>query len=317
MRRSGCERNPGRLVRGALLAVIGLLVACAAPAEPRVNWTARTAEAELARALDAEARGDRQQALELGRRAAQHAREAAALGTVGQALLLVGRVDSDLAPCLEALEIFEYDGNLPGRVEAHGACAQLLLALGRPDDALAQAERGNALLDEAGLDRAEWARLSAPIQHAASASLRALGRHPEAQARERQAQIALSLLDDRQLPALRVAVQLGLGADERVRGWPTRSVEHYGQALDLAQRLGDRGSELEALTGLVMALTDLRRFADAVSYCERALELARETGDADSVQDLGRRGLQLLLELGGETRPAQRRSFEEALLARR
>jgi len=317
MGRSECEGNPGRLVRGALLAVIGLLVACATPAEPGVSWAARTAEAELARAHDAEAQGDRQQALELGRRAAQHAREAAALGTVGQALLLVGRVDSDLAPCLEALEIFEYDENLPGRVEAHGVCAQVLLGLGRPDDALAHAERGIALLDEAGLDRAERARRSAPLQHAAAASLRALGRHPEAPAHERQAELALSLLDDRQLPELRIAVQLGLGADERVRGWPTRSIERYGRALDLAQQRGDRASELEALTGLVMALTDLRRFADAVSYCERALELARETGDADSVQDLGRRGLQLLLELGGETRPAQRRSFEEALLARR
>ena len=278
---------------------------------------ARTAEAELARARDAEAQGDREQALELGRRAARHARAAAALGTAGQALLLVGRVDPDLAPCLEALEIFAHIEDRAGLVEAHGACAQVLVALDRPDDALAHVERGTALLEEAGLERAEWGRRSAPLQHAAAASMRRLGRHPEAAARERQAELALSLLDDRQLPTLRIAVQLGLGADERVRGWPAQSIEHYGRALDLAQRRGDRASELEALTGVVVALTDLRRFADALSYCERALELARETGDADSVQDLGRRGLLLLGELGGETRPAQRRSFEEALLARR
>lgn len=317
MRRSGFAGGPGRRARGALLGIFGLLVSCATPAEPGVSWTARTAEAELARARKAEASGDRQQALELGRRAVQHAREAAALGTVGRAQILVGLADSDLAPCLEALEVFEYSEDRLGLVEAHGACAQVLLTLGHPDAALAHADQGVALLEEADVDRAEWGRLSAPLQHAAAASLRLLGRQPDAQARERQADLALSLLDEQALPALRTAVLLGLGADERMTGWPTRSIESYGRALDRARRRGDRGSELEALTGVVMALTDLRRFADAVSYCERALELARETGDTERVQDLGRRGLLLLGELGGETRPAQRSSFEEALLARR
>jgi tetratricopeptide (TPR) repeat protein len=109
-------------------------------------------------------------------------------------------------------------------------------------------------------------------------------------------------------------VQLGLAADDLARGQPEPAIEHYSRVLYLAQRTGDRARELEALTGIVTALTDLRRYTDAVSHCERALDLARDVGDAHWVQDLGRRGLDLLVRLGDESDSARRQAFEQALL---
>jgi tetratricopeptide (TPR) repeat protein len=301
------------LGRGALL-VVGLAVACATTADPVISWEARTADAELERALDAEAKGEREQALELGGRALQHAREAAALGTVGRALLLVGRTEPDLMACLDAIEVFEHEDDRAGVAEAQVEAAGLLLDLGRPDDALIHARASRSALTEAELGRTPWARLSARIHHTTAEALRALERADEARAEERQADLALSLLDDADLLKLRVEVQLALGVDDELQGEPSRAIEHHSRALSLARKTGDQQAQLAALTGVVSALTGLQRYADAVSHCERALELAREVGDVGQVQELGRRGLQLLALMGDEAGSARRRDFEQALL---
>jgi tetratricopeptide (TPR) repeat protein len=301
------------LGRGALLA-LGLAVACATTADPAISWEARTADAELERALDAESKGEREQALELGGRALQHAREAAALGTVGRALLLVGRTDSDLMACLEAIEVFEYVEDRAGLAEAQVEAAGVLLDLGQADEALGHARASRSALAEAELERTPWARLSARIHHTTAEALRALDRFDEARAEERQAELALSLLDDADLLTLRVEVQLALGMDDALQGEPSRAIEHHGRALSLARKMGDQQAQLTALTGVVSALTDLQRYADAVSHCERALELARELGDAGRVQELGRLGLELLTLMGDEAGSARRRDFEHALL---
>ena len=314
MRVIGIRDAGNGLGRGARLLALGLAGACATTADPAISWQARTADAELERALDAESKGEREQALELGGRALQHAREAAALGTVGRALLLVGRTDSDLMACLEAIEVFEHAGDRAGLAEAQVETAAVLLELGRPDDALAHARAGRTALEQAGLGRTPWARLSARIHHTTAEALRALERADEARAEERQADLALSLLDDADLLGLRVEVQLALGMDDELVGEPSRAIEHHSRALSLARRTGNQQAQLAALTGVVRALTALQRYADAVSHCERALELARELGDADQVQELGRRGLELLGLLGDETGSARRRAFEQALL---
>ena len=302
------------LGRGARLLVLGLAGACATTADPAISWEARTADAELERALDAESKGEREQALELGGRALQHAREAAALGTVGRALLLVGRTDSDLMACLQAIEVFEHVGDRAGLAEAQVETAGLLLDLGRPDDALGHARASRSALAEAELGRTPWARLSARIHHTTAEALRALGRLDEARAEERQAELALTLLDDTDLLRLRVEVQLALGLDDELQGEPSKAIEHNSRALSLARRTGDQPAQLRAMVGVVTALTDLRRYADAVTHCERALELARELGDSDQVQELGRRGLELLSLQGDAAGSPRRSAFEQALL---
>ena len=311
---SRTDLRPGHMRYDLLLSVCGLVGGCAASADPGVGWEPRTAAAELERAQQAERSGERERALELGRRALQRAREAAALDTAGRAMLLVGRLETDLALCLEAVTVFEYSDDLEGLAEAQIAVASVLLALGRPGDAVDRAVQADLALSEARFERPDWARLSARLHHTAALALRELGRRDEAQARERQAELALSLLDDGDELALRIQVHLGLGAGEELNGWPVRAIEHQSRALDLAQRTGDREAQLEALTGVVRSLTDLRRYSDAVSHCERALDLARDLDDPARVQDLGRRGLELLGRLGDSAASARRQAFEQALL---
>ena len=300
--------------KGARVLLLGLAGACATTADPSISWQARTADAELERALDAESKGEREQALELGRRALQHAREAAALGTVGRALLLVGRTDSDLMACLEAIEVFEHQGDRAGVAEAQIAAASLLLELGQASEALGHARASRSALEDAELGRTPWARLSARVHHGTARALRSLDRIDEARSEERQADLALSLLDDADLVPLRVEVQLALGMDAELLDDPGHAIEHYSRALSLARRAGDGPAQLAALTGIVSALTDLQRYADAVAHCERALDLARELGDAGQVQELGRRGLALLALLGDPAGSSRRRAFEQALL---
>ncbi|HZM01135.1 MAG TPA: hypothetical protein VFD43_12880, partial [Planctomycetota bacterium] len=302
--------------RQALLLACGLAVACASPGGPQdVSWEARTADAELERARAAEVQGDRAHALELGRRSLQHAREAAARGSIGRALLFLGRTEADLAPCLEAIDVFEAIDDRAGLAEAQTVAAELLLELDRPEAALDHLALAEAALEQAELDRPRWARLAARLHHTSAGAQGRLGRADAAESSERQAELALSLLDDGDEVALRIAVQLGLGAGEARRGWPARAMEHYGQALGLARKAGHRVAQVEAYTGIVAALTELRRYADALSHCERALAVAQELDDPQRTRDLGWLGLQLLDQLGDGADPARRRAFEEALLA--
>ena len=312
-RRGGCPR---RIRRDGLALALMLASACASPAAPEVSWDARLAEGDLVRASEAEAAGDREHALELGRGALRRARDAAALGTVGRALLFVGRTEPDLGTCLDAVAVFQHVGDRSGEVEAHLAAAELLHALAQDGDALDELRAAESVLelDRAVLDRRAWAQVDARLQHQAAEVLRAQGRHEEAAGRERRAELALSLLADDQLLGLQREVQLALAADEVAAGWPDRAIERYNRALFLARRDGDREAELEAMTGVVDSLAALGRVADAVSHCERALALARELPDPERVQALGRRGLQLLQELGEADGSARRRSFEDALL---
>jgi tetratricopeptide (TPR) repeat protein len=311
---SGLRGGPRRISLGALLLAFGLAGACATSSEPGITWDARTADAELERAQQAEAQGERERALELGRRALQHAREAAALGTVGRASLFVGRIELDLALCLEAVAVFEHNGDRGGEAEAQIATANAWLALGRYDEALDSLDHADAALAEAQLDRTRWARSSAQLHHTAARVLGQLGRRDEAQSRERQAELALSLLDDSADVALRIEVQLSLAADDEAHGRSALAIEHNSRVLYLAQRNGDRQAQIAALTGVVTALTELRRYADAVSHCERALDLARDLGNPSQVQALGRRGLELLVRLGDQADSARRQAFEQALL---
>jgi tetratricopeptide (TPR) repeat protein len=272
--------------KGARLLLLGLAGACATTADPSISWQARTADAELERALDAESKGEREQALELGRRALQHAREAAALGTVGRALLLVGRTDSDLMACLEAIEVFEHQGDRAGVAEAQIAAASLLLELGQASEALGHARASRSALEEAELGRTPWARLSARVHHGTAQALRSLDRIDEARSEERQADLALSLLDDADLIPLRVEVQLAWAWTTSC-GRAVAAIEQLQPGAVAGPHARRRGRQLAALTGVVSALTDLQRYADAVSHCERALELARELGDAARCRSWG------------------------------
>lgn len=315
MSSSRLRGGPSGLRGTALLLGLGLAAACASRADVGISWDARTAEAELERAQEAAAQGQREQALELGRRALRHAREAAAVGTIGRALLLVGSQEPDLASCLDAIVVFQGLGDRPGEADARLAAAGILLDLGRGTEALEQLGLAEGLLDPAGSERTPWARSSARLHHDFARALRSLGRADEAQSRERQADLALSLLDDADMLRLRIDVQLGLAESEAAHGWPDRAIEHNSRALYLAQRTGDRSAQLAALTGVVSALTDLRRYEDALAHCERALVLAQDIGDPRPVQELGRRGLALLVQLGDDSGSARRQAFEAALLA--
>jgi len=313
---SGRPRGPRRWRLAALLMACGLGAdGCGAPAGPPISWTARTAEAELERAQAAVKQGDRERALDLGRRALQDARKAAALGTVGRALTLVGQQEVNLAPCLEAIEIFQQIGDVAGLIDAQLGAAEVLLAVGHPDQAALHLEQAGSALERAQFERPQWARVAARLRHSTAVAQRELGQREQAQASERQAELALSLLADTEEMPLRIAVQLGLGAAEASRGWPDRAMGHYGRVLEMAQVTGDRRGQIDALTGMVVALADLHRYSDAVSRCERALALATDLDDQGQVRRLGLLGLQLLDLLGEEADSGRRRAFEEALLA--
>lgn len=293
------SRSSRRLAAVALALLAGLLPsACSSPEPPPTPWLARVAGGQLDRARAKVRAGEQDSARRLAADALKAARQSGHLPTMGQAQLMLGRLDGDPERLREAHHIFEMVDDSAGQAEAMVALAELAVQSGQIDAALAAVQQAEHAVDDLEGSREDGARAEAQLNHLHATVLRLSGRREEAAAKERRAQLELTLLADDELVPLRISVCQSLGDDCAAALEYRQAVEHHARASDLARRNRDRAAELTAAESLVSDLQGLGRPTDAIAHGIQALHLSLELQDRERASENLRRAQQLLMSLG-------------------
>jgi tetratricopeptide (TPR) repeat protein len=292
MRRSTSIRSGAPVA--ILASALAWVIACAAPPATEVAWEARMAEGELTRAREALERGEHQAGRRHAEQALQLARDAAALPTVGRALLLLGDLDADLLRLDQAAATFAFVDEHAGCAAAHIRIAELLLDGGRAGAALSHLALAADREAQLSNDRIQSARLAARRHHLAATALRLTGRADAAEAEERQASLALTMLPDDEFLMLRQAVAAARGNDAVAASKYEEALRWHARASETARRLGDGAAELSAIMALAGDLVALGRLDDALHHHLQAMDLARKLGDEAGAVRVARKALALL-----------------------
>jgi tetratricopeptide (TPR) repeat protein len=281
-----------------LALLIGFGAGCVEAPRSQASWAAKRAEVQLQRALASEAEGDLLRAHELAGVALDESREAVHPPTTARAMALLGRLEGDHLLLLKAINLLDALGETAALIRARLDLAELAVASGQFRMAAAQTDAALTLLEAAELGRQEDARLAARAWHTYAEALREAGAPGAARSRQRQASLMLSLLDDSELPQLRLAVSQRLGDDHAAASDYRQAFQQHSRASFLARDQGNRLAEMIAVTSLSLDLGAMDRPRDAVDHCERALAIALELNEQEHAAVLAQRALQFLVILG-------------------
>lgn len=302
-----------RFCRARRLTALALLLAACASEPPPLTWSQRLAAGRLDQAQAQWAAGDPAGARQSAEQALAEARAAGHGPTMARAQALLGALQSSLPRLQDGLTQLEALGDAEGLAAARLWLAELAVQARRPDLAVPVTEAVLASLPADAASRLQAAPTEARVRHLQAAALRLSGRQPEAAAAERQAALALSLLPEDELLTLRIAVAQACGDDLLLTGDARGALARHAQAAALARQAGDPAAEVRAITSLAAGLYLDGRYREAADHCERALRLARSTGDGNAARDLGARGLAALQALGEPIGSARWEQFRRAV----
>lgn len=285
-----------------------LTAACATdPAPPR--WEETIGSALCARAENLLEQGRVEQA----KRAADEALSRSVRADHrARALHVLGLIDRSETKLAQALSLLETTGDRMRIWRTRLALADLARSTGEASAAIAHLER---VLDEtqAWADIFQRSRIEAEARHLLAAALRELGQAERARSEQRQALLALTLVDDDELPKLRIEATQALGDDHLHAGDPRAAFEAHARAATLARQLEAETEELAALRAMSHDLAAMGRPLDAATHAERALRLAQRLGERDQVAALARQALAWVARSGDRDAAAHRLVFVEAL----
>ena len=308
----------GRSQRLVLAPLIGLALlagslGCSTGEERRGDpWARGMGGALAARAGELLAAGEREPARQAALEALGYADRTSDQRTRGRAVAVLGELDRDPAQLVEARALLETHVPGPETWAVRLALADLLIDIGRLEEALAEL---GPVVTEA--EQFPEPRVRAPAEASArrlrSAALRRLGRADEAHADDRRAALVLSLLPDEALPALRMALSQVLGDDLFARGDPAGAYARHTRARSLARSQGDAPAETRALAAQAHDLAAMGRFADAADRAVLTVEHARALGDAVLARTLALAGLGWCVDAGMPLDDTRRQPLVEAL----
>lgn len=230
---------------------------------------------------------------------------AGCLYCVGAVELQRGNPEKALPPLLASIELYEKLGNEDASLTTCRLYAgEALLKLNRPEEASHQTEAALSLARSLGLPAQESAALNrlGNIEFQRSDLKRAEVYLTEALA------IARRLADKEDLLGLCLH---DLGAVYDAQGRPAEARALLEEAVNLAQRLGDRKSEAASLNQLGSVYRALGEYKRALSVLRKAEALYSTSGNLPGLW-LARRNLAVLLAASGQVSEAQT-LYEQAI----
>lgn len=231
-------------------------------------------EARMSRLLAPSVRGTPRameyldRSLQLARESGDVVAEAMTLNSMAVEAEYKGEVSLALEHCTEALRLVTAAG-WSETVVLMANVGELLVAVGRPEDAIDQAETAARLAREAGQDSAV-----AQAQFVLASAYRRLGDLDRATS---WAQAARDLAREKALTWIEGEAVLVLGEVALERGDPATAFETFREALDLGRRIHRPPQIVGALSGSGRACLAIGS-ADAVSMFEEALDLIHRSG---------------------------------------
>lgn len=183
-----------------------------------------------------------------------------------------GHVEEALATYRRAVEMNRKARYADGCAYVSRSLGEVLVGLGRDEEALPHLREAAALFDQLEDSASEalmWRRLAAVHER--------LHRPEEAHAAWLRARELSRALAD--IPAEAEAVDGVARTERQLAVDPETVITHYEEALALALRVGDRKRELGTHNALGIVHWQRGTYAEAVRHYEAALRLCRETGD--------------------------------------
>ncbi|MGH7539747.1 MAG: serine/threonine-protein kinase PknK [Gemmatimonadota bacterium] len=221
--------------------------------------------------------GDTERALELDGKGARLAHDhrlpqagSTHLTAMGRIHLEDGRIEEGLAVYRQALEAARAARHAEGLAQTLRFLAEALLALERWDEAIPHLREAADLFAQLRNQETEtlmWAKLGEAC-HRAGDHLEAVVAWERARALHRAAGDITGELD----------AARGLARATREQD-PTLALRYYRDALALAERLDDPGTQADVLNSIGILEWERREFGAALGAYERALELFRAQGD--------------------------------------
>lgn len=251
-----------------------LCLACARSAPP-TDFESHMAAALATRAEELLEAGEDDRARDAAERALQRAVSSGARTAEARALHVLGLLDGDLSRLQRALDLLQNETPSPALWRQRNVLAELALEQQLPQEVLRLVTRNLA-------ESADWPNLEARMRseahshHLRGQALAQLDRGDEAFGAERQASLALSVLDDADQLPLRRAVAQSLGDAYALRSDPVEAFEQHSLAGSLAQGLGLSSEEFLAVSCMSRDLVHMGRWLDAADHARRGVRLARQ-----------------------------------------
>lgn len=294
------------------LAGITAAAGCAGPSGNGVAWE----QAEVAALVDHAWRladeGREDEALEQAHAVGARAEVLGETLTAARAHLLVARLEGDLDRARYAYGVLVASGDAVQCVQ--GAREMAALADARGETALALEAFDEALAHAASItDHGARGRALAPLHAERARMLAGEGRPDAALGAFRQARLALTLVPDDELLALRVEVLEALAAHARARGEHDEAFALGARAAQYAAEAQHPRDEIRLLAAQADDLLALGRTQAAADRIERAFTRADEVDDPELRDAVARRGLAILATLG-EDGSARHSAYSAALV---
>ncbi len=235
----------------------------------------REAEALVAKALLAQAEGDRDAALEFATRALRKTRfpptRAQALFVVGVQRKLRGDIQRAVDVLREALDLSAKTSQIPLHLDVGVNIAECLLMGGKTQDAVNLLKQLEEMAEKTRQPNRRFAALS--LQAKAYAAMQDLPKALE------QASAALKLAREIKSRSFEVSALLDLGIFALVQSQFDEALVYLREGEKIARELDDKRLLQETLFHLAMATTSVRDYERALSMYHEVLKLTRERHD--------------------------------------